>query len=250
MFAQTQANRIWYHLMGAGLVDPIDDLRLTNPASHPQLLRRLADEWVRSGFSLKRLVRTIVNSRSYQLASEGGDSESVAGYDERLYARAIVRRLSAEQLLDAQSQVLGLAANFEGYPPGTRAGEIAGVERVRRKLAAGDVFLRQFGKPQRLLSCECERSDDPTLGQALSLVGGESLNDRLRHPDNRIGRLLATYYDHRQTIDELFWTTLGRAPSSSESDAAIDSIRSAGPRLALEDLAWALLNAKELIFRN
>lgn len=250
MFAQTQANRIWYHLMGAGLVDPIDDLRLTNPASHPQLLRRLADEWVRSGFSLKRLVRTIVNSRSYQLASEGGDSQSVAGYDERLYARAIVRRLSAEQLLDAQSQVLGLAANFEGYPPGTRAGEIAGVERVRRKLAAGDVFLRQFGKPQRLLSCECERSDEPTLGQALSLVGGESLNDRLRHPDNRIGRLLATHDDHRQTIDELFWTTLGRAPSSSESDAAIDSIRSAGPRLALEDLAWALLNAKELIFRN
>lgn len=253
LFATAQANRIWYHLMGAGLVDPVDDLRPTNPASHPALLARLADELVASGFSLKHLVRTIVLSRTYQLASEIDDSQWGEDeiYDQRLYARAVVRRLPAEQLLDAQSQVLALPARFEGYAAGTRAGQLAGVERVRRKLADGDVFLRQFGKPERLLACECERSDAPTLGQALSLVGGESLNARLRHPDNRIGQLLAQTSDHSEIIETLFWTALGRPPTDQETSAALEAIRlSDQPRAALEDLTWALLNAKELIFRN
>ena len=254
MFAEAQANRIWYHLMGAGLVDPVDDLRLTNPASHPELLARLADELIASGYSLKHLVRTIVLSRGYQLASQSGGSPGAgpeSAPDPRLYASAIVRRLSAEQLLDAQSQVLALPASFEGYDPGTQAGQIAGVERVRRKLASGDVFLKQFGKPERLLSCECERSDEPTLGQALSLVGGASLNERLRQPDNRIGQLLAATDDHRQVVETLFWTALGRSPSDDETAAVLESIRVSGqPRAALEDLTWALLNAKELIFRN
>lgn len=253
MFAEAQTNRIWYHLMGIGLVDPVDDLRLTNPASHPELLDALTDEWVASDFSLKHLVRTIVLSRTYQLASEFDPSQlgEDEQYDERLFARAIVRRLTAEQLLDAQSAVLAVPARFEGYPYGTRAVEIAGVERVRRKLNDGDVFLRQFGKPERLLSCECERSDDPTLGQALSLVGGESLNARLSHPDNRIGKLLSTSSDHRTAIESLFWTALSRAPTAQESEASIDLITQTGdPRGTLEDLMWALLNAKELIFRN
>ena len=253
MFAEAQTNRIWYHLMGIGLVDPVDDLRLTNPASHPELLDALTDELISSGFSLKHLVRTIVLSRTYQLASELDPSQlgEDEQYDERLFASAVVRRLTAEQLLDAQSQVLGLPAHFEGYPFGTRAVEIAGVERVRRKLSDGDVFLRQFGKPERLLSCECERSDEATLGQALSLVGGESLNARLSHPDNRIGKLLASSNDHRAAIESLFWTALSRAPTEQEITASIDLIAQTGDaRGTLEDLTWALLNAKELIFRN
>ncbi len=253
LFATAQANRIWYHLMGAGLVEPVDDLRLTNPASHPELLTRLADELVENRFSLKHLVRTIVLSRSYQLASEldptqFGETEQ---YDERLYARAVVRRLPAEQILDAQSHVLGLPARFEGYPDGTRAGEIAGVERVRRKLGDGDDFLRQFGKPERLLACECERSDEPTLGQALSLVGGESLNDRLRRPNNRIGRLLAETDDPQAAVEQLFWTALARPPTADEIAGVTALIERTGDaRGALEDLTWALLNAKELLFRN
>ncbi|MGV3486583.1 MAG: DUF1549 and DUF1553 domain-containing protein [Planctomycetaceae bacterium] len=253
MFARAQANRIWYHLMGLGLIEPVDDLRLTNPASHPELLDKLADELVASGYSLKHLVRTIVSSQTYQLSSDFdtaqlGDTES---YDERLYARPVVRRLTAEQLLDVQSHVLGLPAAFEGYALGTRAGELAGVERVRRKLNDGDVFLRQFGKPERLLSCECERSGESTLGQALSLVGGQSLHERLQHPQNRIGRLLSQSNDHRQAIESLFWNALTRPPSDQEVEAVLASIANTGdPRLALEDLTWALLNAKELIFRN
>lgn len=253
LFARAQANRVWYHLMGLGLVEPVDDLRLTNPASHPELLDRLADEFIANDFSLKHLVRTIVLSRTYQLASDldrtqFGDEEQ---YDERLYARAVVRRLTAEQLLDVQSHVLGVPARFAGYPAGTRAGEIAGVERVRRKLDTGDVFLRQFGKPERLLACECERSGEATLGQALSLVGGESLNERLRQTDNRIGRLLAESGDHRRIIESMFWTALTRPPTEAEADRVLKLIAETGDaRMALEDLAWALLNAKEVIFRN
>jgi hypothetical protein len=253
MFAEAQANRVWYHLMGIGLVDPVDDLRLTNPASHPELLDALTDRLIASGFSLKQLVRTIVLSRTYQLSSEFDPTQLgyEEQYDERLFARAVVRRLTAEQLLDAQSQVLGLPARFEGYSFGTRAVDIAGVERVRRKLNDGDVFLRQFGKPERLLSCECERSDDATLGQALSLVGGESLNARLSHPDNRIGKLLAASNDHRAAIESMFWTALSRPPTEQEIAASIELIAKTGDaRGTLEDLTWALLNAKELIFRN
>ncbi len=253
LFVEAQANRVWYHLMGRGLVEPVDDLRLTNPASHPALLARLADELANNAFSLKHLVRTIVLSRTYQLSSEldstqlGTDEQ----YDEQHFARAVVRRMTAEQILDAQSQVLGLSAGFEGYSAGTRAGEIAGVERVRRKLSDGDVFLKQFGKPERLLACECERSEAPTLGQALSLVGGQSLNQRLLDSENRIGRLLAASDDVRTTIETLFWTALTRPPTDLEIAAVSQLISETGDvRGALEDLTWALLNAKELIFRN
>lgn len=254
MFVEAQVNRVWYHLMGRGLVEPVDDLRLTNPASHPELLRQLADHWVADDLRLKPLLRTILMSRTYQLASQfdSADAAQPPWYDERMYGRAVVRRLSAEQLLDAQSHVLGLAATFEGYPHGTRAGQIAGVERVRRKLGEGDTFLRQFGKPQRLLACECERSDEPTLGQALSLIGDESLHSRLLHPDNRIGRLIAQHGDDAGSIiSELFWTALARGPTPSEAEAAEQLVRQAeSPRAALEDLTWALINAKELLFRN
>ncbi|XZE53646.1 DUF1549 domain-containing protein [Planctomycetaceae bacterium SH139] len=252
MFATAQTNRIWYHLMGAGLVEPVDDLRLTNPASHPELLRRLTDELIEHDFSLKHLVRLIVNSRTYQLGSELDPAEVAPHqYHERLFARAVVRRLTAEQILDIQSQVLGLPASFEGYDPGTRAGQIAGVERVRRKLADGDVFLRQFGKPERLLACECERSNEATLGQALSLIGGESLHRRLIQTDNRLGELLAASDDIPEIIETLFWTALTRAPTEQELTSTLSLIEQHGdPRAVLEDLVWALLNAKELIFRN
>ncbi|MCA8998890.1 MAG: DUF1549 domain-containing protein [Planctomycetaceae bacterium] len=252
MFATAQVNRIWYHIMGRGLVEPVDDLRTTNPASHPQLLARLTDDFIQNQFRLKHLVKTIVLSRTYQLASSfSQDTVAPQHHDEQLYARAVIRRLTAEQILDAQSKVLGLPAKFEGYPQGTRAGEIAGVERVRRESDDGDTFLKLFGKPERLLACECERSDEPTLGQALTLVGGRSLNERLQHPENRIGKLLSTGMSHESAINELFWTALTRPPTTPELNQTLALIESTGnPRLVLEDLTWALLNAKELIFRN
>jgi hypothetical protein len=238
--------------MGAPLVDPVDDLRLTNPPSHPQLLERLTDTLIEHEYRIRPLVRMIVLSRSYQLDSQL-DAEEMAPhhYDQRLFARAVIRRLTAEQILDAQSHVLGIAAEYKGYPRGTRAGQLAGVERVRRKLDRGDELLRQFGKPERLLACECERSNEATLGQALSLIGGESLHRRLTRPDNRIGRLLESGATTEEVIDSLYWTALTRPPSGQERTALLERIEAQGEaRPVLEDLVWALLNAKELLFRN
>jgi len=249
-FARSQVNRIWFHCMGRGLVEPVDDLRSTNPASHPQLLERLTDHFITSGHDVRGLVRLICTSRTYGLASRHPEPGPLAD-DERLYARAIVQRRSAERILDAQAAVLGAAARFEGYEAGTRAGEVAGVERVRRKVAEGDRFLRLFGKPERLLACECERSNDPTLSQALTLVGGTGLHERLGDASNRITLLLAADRSPEEIVDELFWTALVRPPTADEKASAVASFATAAsPREAAEDLAWALVNAKELLFRN
>lgn len=248
-FARAQVNRIWFHVMGRGLVEPVDDLRDTNPASHPALLERLTDAFIASGHDVRALVRMLCTSRTYGLASSG-TADGVAA-DESLFARAVVRRRSAERILDAQSQVLGATARFEGYPSGTRAGEVAGVERVRRKAADGDRFLRLFGRPERLLACECERSNEPTLSQALALVGGAGLHERLGAGDNRLARLLAADRAPEQIVDDLFWAALVRPPTPTERAAAVAAFTTTDdPRAAAEDLAWALLNAKELLFRN
>lgn len=249
-FATAQVNRIWFHVMGRGLVEPVDDLRDTNPASHPQLLERLTDQFIASAYDVRGLVRLICTSRTYGLASHHPAGGPLAT-DERLFATAIVRRRSAEQILDAQVAVLGAAAGFEGYEAGTRAGEVAGVERVRRKLADGDRFLRLFGRPERLLACECERSNEPTLSQALTLVGGSGLHARLIAADNRLAELLAADRSPAEIVEELFWAALVRPPTADEAAAAVAAFEAAGdPRDAAEDLAWALVNAKELLFRN
>jgi hypothetical protein len=253
LFARAQVNRIWYHIMGVGLVEPVDDLRATNPPSHPELLEKLTDELIENDFSVKHLVRTIVNSHTYQLDSDLDRSQLGQGedLDARLLAQAVVRRLTAEQLLDAQSQVLDVPAEFEGYAVGSRAVDIAGVERIRRTLSPDDQILRKFGKPERLLSCECERSNEATLGQTLSLIGGQQLNERLRQAGNRLGRMLELSLSHREMIEELYWTALTRPPNEEEIAGLEAYMRQASePRQALEDVTWALLNTKELIFRN
>jgi hypothetical protein len=249
-FARSQVNRIWFHCMGRGLVEPVDDLRDTNPASHPQLLEDLTDLFIASGHDVRGLVRLICTSQTYGLSSGHPDPGPLAA-NEQLYARAVVRRRSAERILDAQVAVLGANAQFEGYGEGTRAGEVAGVERVRRKTADGDQFLRLFGKPERLLACECERSNEPTLSQALTLVGGPGLHARLGSQSNRLAQLLAADRSAEEIVEELFWTALVRPPTAEEKAAAVVAFETAPtPREAAEDLAWALVNAKELLFRN
>jgi hypothetical protein len=171
--------------------------------------------------------------------------------DPRLLAQAVVKRLSAEQIMDTQSQVLGIPASFEGYPPGTRAIDIAGVERVRQKLSEDDQLLRKFGKPERLLSCECERSGEATLGQALSLIGGRKLQERLQQPNNLLGQWLSQSSSTHEIVERLYWTALCRAPTADEMNSLLSVIeRSQATREILEDLVWALLNSKELLFRN
>jgi hypothetical protein len=252
-FARAQVNRIWFHLMGRGIVDPIDDFRATNPASHPELLETLARDFVAHGFDLRHMIRLIMNSRSYQLSSEPNETNRE---DEMNYSRALVRRLSAEQMMDCQTQVAGVPSKFQGYPAGMRAAELPGARPERARGQRGgprgsDQFLVAFGKPQRLLTCECERSTETTLNQAFQMISGPTVNDLLTHGDNRLSQWLATGKSSRETMDELYWTALTRAPGQAELEIALKLLDSAKDRrAALEDLLWGLLNAKEFVLRK
>jgi hypothetical protein len=172
------------------------------------------------------------------------------------YSRALIRRLSAEQMLDCQAAVAGVPAKFQGYPAGMRAAEMPGVrpERVRgqRGVTKGsDQFLAVFGKPPRLLTCECERSTETTMSQAFQMISGPLMNELLTSSDNRLSRMLASGRSNSDMIEELYWSALTRAPSASESQSASKYLESAQDRrAALEDITWGLLNAKEFVLRN
>ena len=173
-FARSMANRIWYHFMGRGLVDPVDDLRDTNPASNEELLKMLTAEFVRSGFDVKELIRAIMNSAAYQSSSarQGGPE------DGKYYSRFILRRLPAEVILDIISQVTGVSTKFQGYPPDTRALQLPDSK-------ARSYFLTIFGRPKRELNSHAERANDATVSQALHLINSEALHQKLPVPKAR-----------------------------------------------------------------
>ncbi len=250
LFAKSQVNRVWFHLMGRGLVDPIDDFRPTNPASHPELLDQLAKDFAAQKFDLRWLIRTVMSSRAYQLAAEPNDTN--AG-DEVNYSHVLPRRLTAEQMLDSQHEALAVPAKFTGYPVGMRAGQLPGVEAVRlreKRKSSSDTFLTLFGKPMRLLSCECERSSETTMSQAFNLVSGPEINELLSAPENRIQKLIVAGKSQREIITELYWSVLNRPPTQAELlEFSTRVEKSENQRKAYEDIAWALLNAKEFIFR-
>jgi hypothetical protein len=251
LFAKSQVNFVWYHLMSRGLIEPIDDVRATNPASHPELLDTLCREFTSHKFDLRHLVRTILNSRTYQLSSEPNDTNIE---DEANYARARVRRLAAEQLVDAQSAVLGVSPKFPGYPEGTRAVQVKGVRRGgqgKNGPSEGDRLLKILGKPERLLACECERSNETTLSQAFLAISDEGLQQRLADEKNRLSQWLKAGLSTEAAIDELYWTALARPPTAQEKQAALSLCESSDDKfVALQDIAWALLNAKEFMFRR
>jgi hypothetical protein len=199
---------------------------------------------------LRRLIRAVCNSRVYQAASEPNETNAS---DPSTFSRGLVRRLTAEQLIDAQAQVLELPVRFTGYPEGTRASQVKGVQRSNRRQPGtdGDRLLRTFGRPDRLLACECERSNETTLKQAFVLIGDENLNQRLADDDGRVARLARSSLPVPQIVTELYWAALTRPPTTDELAAATELIdRSADRQTALEDLVWALLNAKEFVFRH
>lgn len=249
-FARAQANRVWYHLLGRGIVDPIDDFRATNPPAIPALLDELASDFAARRFDLRQLVRTIMQSSTYQLAAEPNDTNRD---DEANFSHALVRRLSAEQLLDALSQATGTTPQFRGYPAGMRATQLPGVRasRSRRGASSDEQFLVLFGKPPRLLTCECERSTEATLGQAFQLVSGPTINELLSERSNRLDTLLSSGQPSADMVQELFLSTLTRFPTDEESQTVISYLDGAADRrAALEDIAWGLLNSKEFLLRQ
>jgi hypothetical protein len=166
----------------------------------------------------------------------------------------MVKRLSAEQALDAISSVEGLPTKFNGYPLGVRAGQLAGVRAVHfylKKPSDGDRFVRLFGKPDRLISSESERSGETTFAQILELAGGPTANDLLKNPENRIGKLLAAGKTPAEVSDDLYWSAFSHGPTEHDKAAMMDYLKtSPDARRALEDIAWGLLNSQEFLLRH
>jgi mono/diheme cytochrome c family protein len=249
MFARMQVNRVWFHLFGRGLVDPVDDFRASNPATHPELLDALAKDFAQTGYDLRRLIRTITASRTYQLSAEPNGTNAD---DETNHSRAIVRRLTAEQMLDSISAVLATPLPLEDAPAGTRLAQIAeGRKHYKPLTTAVDRFSASFGKPPRLIASDCERTNETAMPQVFQLVSGPLIQQLLTRKGNVLGKLIEAGKSDAEIVDSLFWTALTRPPSAAELERCTTLLAAnKDRRRATEDLAWALLNSKEFVFRQ
>ena len=250
-FAKVQANRIWSNLVGQPLVDPIDDVRETNPASNPELLQFLSKELIESGFDQKHLIRLITNSITYQLSSDPGLVLNIG--TDLTFARAKVMRYPAEVIIDAAHKSMSIEGEFSDSFKSKYAITMPGVDSVHlsKNPHENDKFLKIFGKPARLTNSDAERSNETTLAQVFELTAGKTLNAILSHQENKIGQLLKNGKDDLEIIDELYWSILTRPPVDEEWSAFLSYLNlSSNRRSALEDVAWSLLNAKEFLLRR
>jgi hypothetical protein len=226
--------------MGVGIVEPIDDFRVSNPASNPELLDALGKHFTDTKYNLKALVRDICNSRTYQRSTRR--NESNAG-DERNFAHALVRRIKAENLLDTISTVTDTKDKFDGLPIGARAVQIADGTR-------STYFLTTFGRATRETPCSCEVKMEPTLSQALHLLNGGTVNDKIKQ-GGLIARLMATRKFPEERITELYIRALSRQPSQAELARLVPLLsQSKDQPQALGDIFWALLNSREFLFNH
>ena len=241
-FARALVNRYWAHFFNRGIVEPLDDIRLTNPPSNPELLDALADDFVKSKFDLKHLIRTICLSRVYGLSSVPNATNAK---DKQNFARHYPRRLTAEVLLDAISQVTGSPTSFPGLPAGMRAIELPDE-------SIGSTFLDAFGRPKRDTACECERVTDASLSQSLMLLNSGEIQQKLSAAGNRAEALTKDPRPDADKVADLFWSAFSRAPAPEESSRALAHLAALkdNKRLAFEDILWAILNTKEFQFND
>ncbi len=240
-FAKNLVNRYWGYLFGRGLVEPIDDLRATNPASHPELLNALASDFIEHGYDFKHLLRTICNSRVYQLATNLNPERDRNGM---FFSFHLPRRLPAEVLLDAINQATGSTEGFPNLPVGTRA-----IELPDSTIAS--YFLETFGRPKRTGTCECERVTSADLNQSLHLANGEAIHQKVTAKEGRLAKLRAVQTSDSDLITELYLATLSRLPTESEFAATQKHVTVATNRSeAFEDLLWTLLNFSEFSYQH
>lgn len=255
-FARSITNRVWANFYGVGLVESIDDMRVSNPASNEELLTAAAKYLVEQKFDLKQLMRAILQSRTYQRSSHPLP-ENLA--ESRFYSRYYPKRLMAEVLLDAVSQVAGVPSEFnevafsgadkaktDFYPKGTRAIQLYDA-------AVNSYFLRTFGRNQRLITCECERSDEPSMVQVLHLSNGDTINEKLRAKGSRVEQLLASGATNHEIITEVYLSALSRTPTDDEMLRLLQAIADAkgdDRRVVIEDLFWSVLSSREFLFNH
>jgi hypothetical protein len=256
-FARTLANRYWKHFFGRGLVEPEDDMRVTNPPSNPELLDALAKHLVDHNFDLKSLVRVICNSNAYQLTWDANEHNL---RDQTSYSRFYPKRMTAEVLLDAVDEVLGTTTPFAGMPHGTRAVSLPDT-------SFSSYFLTVFGQPESTTACECERSQEATLAQSLHLLNSKEVQAKLSEPIARPAQFAAASEEPKQVVVDLYLRAFSRWPTDEEVAAALafvqlhvdktnategvtDEMKLNARRVAYEDLTWALINTKEFLFNH
>ncbi len=228
-------------MIGVGVIEPVDDIRSSNPPSNPELLDALVRDFVDHGFDLKNLLRTIANSRTYQLSIE---TNSWNEDDKVNFSHALPRRLTAEQLQDSISAAMGVPIPVEGLPVGFRASQLPDT-------AVRADFLETFGRPARESVCECERVAEVSLKQTLSLINGPTLGSMLADPGNRLNKFAAASPNDDKLADEIYLTVLCRLPSPEERAKAVEYLAAnpAKPE-ATQDLAWALFNSAGFLFNR
>ncbi|MCA9139683.1 MAG: DUF1553 domain-containing protein [Planctomycetales bacterium] len=240
-FSKSIANRVWAHYMGVGLVDQVDDIRVSNPPSNPELFDVLGAKLVEYNFDFRRLVRDICNSKAYQRSS---DTNETNAHDNRNYAHAIIRRIPAESLLDCICQVTEAPDKFAGLPQGARAVQIADGR-------TSNYFLTTFGRAPRATVCDCEASTDPSLSQALHLLNGSSVSQKISQ-----GNKIKTWVEKEnltedQVIQRIYVRCLSRDPLPSEMEQLKATIGEAENKVAaMEDIFWAVLNSREFVFNH
>lgn len=239
-FARGLVNRLWSYFFHRGIIDPVDDIRSTNPPINPELLDALTQDFVAHGFDARQLMRRITTSATYQRTSVPTPSNR---HDEQNFSHAIPRRIPAEALLDSLVQATGVPENFRGAPVGFRAAQ----------LPDGNVendFLKLFGKPQRMDACECERDNGSNMLQALHFINGKSILGRVQNPAARPALLLRQKLTDEQLATELYLWSLARHPGERERKVAVEFLRSypkARRAEAAQDLMWALLNSRDFL---
>lgn len=243
-FARNLANRVWAHFLGRGIVEPIDDVRASNPPTNPELHAALATDLVQSGFDMRQLMRTIIASRTYQSATTVNATNSG---DDQNFSRAVMKRLPAEVLLDAICDATGVPEKFEGVPAGVRAVQLWDSQ-------ATSYFLTTTGRPSRTTVCECERVGETTVAYVLHALNSPHLEAKFSHDNGRVARLVREHPNGTEPIiEELYLAFFSRLPRDVERQAAVQHLEKAGVagrQAAVEDLAWSLMNSLEFTFNH
>jgi hypothetical protein len=241
-FARAIANRLWSYFLGRGIIEPVDDIRASNPPVNEALLEALTKDLTDHDFDLKHLMRTIVNSRTYQESIQ----TNVWNADDKVnFSHAMPRRLSAEELMDGIALAAGSRPKFAEVPPDTKAEEFPDPHVGR------DGFLDVFGRPARESSCECERRSDISLPQALNLVNGRTIGDAIADPKGRVAKLVLAGAPDRAIVEELYLASLGRSPTAKEYDTAASFLKPGESRAGwAQDLLWSLVNSKAFLYNR